>query len=501
MWFPFLPTDRLRSGAAPDERPLALVERRGGALCLAAADRHALALGLLPGLPLADARARVPALLVEHHDPDADRRLLHALAEGCERFTPAVALDPPDGLVLDVTGCAALFGGEAVLHRLVPARLGRPGLAVRAAIAGTPGAARALARHGPSAVVPPGEEAGWLRPLPVAALEVEPAILDALRRAGLRSLGDLMDRPHAGFTARFGPGLARRLARMLGEEDERIVPLRAPPAILAQRQFAEPMTHLGGLQPALLLLVREAARQMEAQGTGGRRFEASFFRSDGATRRVVAESGQPLRDPATILRLFAERFEALRDPLDPGFGFDALRFTVPVTEPLEARQHDLDGRAQGEADATVLLDRLVARLGRDRVLRFGARDTHDPDREARWLAVTARGSYPWRAPEGGEPPLRPVFLFRPPQEIRALAEVPDAPPRLFTWRRQVHKVTRAEGPERIAPEWWRDEEGRAGAIRDYYRLEDEAGRRFWVFRLGLYGEGDQPPWFLHGLFA
>lgn len=508
LWFPFLATDRLhrlqvlQAGAGPDERPLVVVEKERGALRLADCDRRAVALGLTRGLTLADARARIPELAIAEADPAADVRFLERLAGLCDRFTPLVALDQPHGLVLDISGCAHLFGGEAALRQEIGIRLRRLGLQLRASIAGTPEAARALARFGDCAVSPPGGDAERTRLLPVAALEAPPETILALSRAGLKTLADLAARPSGTLSARFGEALARRLRRILGHEDVRITPLRPPPDCMVERHFPEPLQDTDGLEAIVLRLLDEAARILELRGEGGRAFEISFFRSDGAVRRLALETGRPSRDTAAILRLYRERVETLADPLDPGFGFDAIRLAVPVCEALATSQTSLDGRAVMDEAVADLVDRLVARFGRDRVLRFVARDSHHPEREAG--AVPAAGmpaaAQPWPEPEPGEPPARPLQLFEPPQPVETLAEVPDGPPLRFRWRRVLHEIARAEGPERIAPEWWRD--GPDEPTRDYYRVEDAQGRRFWLFRAGLYErESAEPRWFLHGLFA
>ena len=475
-----------------------LVERVKGALRLAAVDSRALGLGLAPGLTLADARARVPDLAVADLDPKADSLFLERLADDSERWTPLVALDPPDGLVLDISGSAHLFGGEPAMRAGVIARLRRIGVAARATIAGTPDSARALARFGRIGIVPPGRDAEAVKSLSVAALGMPAEITVALARAGLVSIGHLAERPSLPLSARFGMDLSARLGRVLGRDDMRITPRRPLPACVVERRFAEPIARAEDVEASVAGLALEAARVLERRGEGGRVFEASFFRSDGAVRRISVETGRPMRDAGTVLRLCRERLGTLADPIDPGFGFDLIRLAVPVTEPLGSVQTSLHGRAPGEDDICDLIDRLAARLGRDRVLRFAAHDSHDPDRAARLVPARSGRPLPWPAPEPDEPPLRPLRIFDPPQPIETLAEVPDGPPLRYRWRRVLHDVIRAEGPERIAPEWWQDTDGPA---RDYYRVEDAEGRRFWVFRAGLYGEARTPRWFLHGLFA
>ncbi len=489
------------AGCAPAEAPLVLVEPEKGALRLAAVSREAARLGLAPGLTLADARARIPALAVADHAPQEDATLLARIAEDSDRWTPLVAFDQPHGLVLDITGCALLFGGEAALRRRVLARFRRAGLTSRGVVAGTPEAARALARFGDEAIVPPGAEGEAGASLPITALERGDDDTVALRRAGLTRIGGLATRPAAPLAARFGEAMTRRLARVFGREDRRITPHRPLPACLVEHPLAEPIARLEDVERSLENLIARISTLLEERGQGGRVFEASLFRTDGAVRRVTVTTARPSRRPATLLRLFREAIDALAEPIDPGFGFDLMRLSVPVAEPLAAVQAGLDGRVVEDDEVTDLLDRLVARLGPRRVLRFVAADTHDPVRGARLVPATdvTKEGTAWGIPNPGEPPLRPLRLFHPPQPIETLAEVPDGPPIRFRWRRVVHDVTRAEGPERIAAEWWR---GGDGATRDYYRVEDRKGRRFWLFRDGLHADAAEAPrWYLHGLFA
>lgn len=470
---------------------------------LVAVNRAGLGLGLAPGLSLADARARVPDLGVVDFDPRADAAWLERIADGCDRYTPMVALDPPDGLILDISGCAHLFGGEAGLRDDLVARLGRLGMETRTALADTPDAAHALARYRPD---PPqaalGEDLSVFDVLPVEALELDGEDMVALRRAGLQRVGDLTARPVQALAARFGEDAADRLRRIAGGRDVRITARRPEAALMLERRFAEP---IGRTEPALAAigeLAEQAARRMEAAHRGGRRFEAQLFRTDGLVRSLRIETGLPVRDPALVMRLFSERLEALADPVDPGFGFDLVRLAVPMFEPLSSLQLSLEGGALAEGELAQLLDRLSTRLGRNRVRRFAPNDSHIPEQAAfTFPAIDAGPAQPWSEAETDEPPLRPTHLFDPPQPIEVIAGVPDGPPERFRWRRELHEVTLSEGPERIGALWWRRADN-AGLSRDYYRVEDRKGRRFWLFRLGLYGrEAKSPVWYIHGLFA
>jgi protein ImuB len=510
-----------------DVFPLALIEKQRGTMRLVAVDAAAAALGLAPGLGLADARLRVPDLATADHDPHADARLLARLADVCDRYSPMVTTDLFDGLTLDVTGCVHVFGGEAGMAADIARLAPHWGVTVRTAFAGTPEAAQALARFAELSVA---DEAAAIRALPVEALrlpsvrpepvEGRPApptspfdkprangnvdsdeIVIALIRAGLRTIGDLAERPTAPLAARFGASVPDRLDRLLGRVDSRISPRRPLPALRFERRFAEPIARTADVLTVIADLAREAAIAMEQRGKGGRRFAVRLFRSDGETRDLAIETTQPTRDAALVHRLFDERIEALADPIDPGFGFDLVRLAVPVLEPLMPTQLELEGGEVSEGELAALIDRLSTRLGRTRVQRLAPRDTHIPEQAVLALpAVEAPAPQPWPAPSSDEPPLRPIHLFDPPQPIEVVAEVPDGPPHHFRWRRTSHNVTRFEGPERIAAEWWKRDDN-AGLTRDYYRIEDARGRRFWVFRHGLYRETERPRWYVHGVFA
>jgi protein ImuB len=508
-----LPADRiirqtridLEGAGAQDKPPLVVVEKRQGAMRLVALSRQAKRVGLATGISLADARARIPDLWVEEMDHIADAALLDAVADDCDRVTPIVMADVPDGLTLDITGCDHLFGGEAKLRLGLSRRLRRAGLHTRTVIAGAPDTARALARFGHLAIVPPGAEAAAVRNLPIAALALNEKDCIAISRAGLKTIGALADRPSQLFTSRFGEEMTHRLRRLQGGAPAPLTPRRPIPMLWLERRFAEPIGRAEHVEAALSELAQEACARLGERREGGRVFEACFFRADGAVRRILVETGRPMRDPAVVKRLFHERLDSLADPIDPGFGFDLIRLLLPATETLASHQSSLDGRAAEEDQVADLADRLSTRFGAERVLRFAPENTHDPARAARAVPASFNPmtAAVWPAPAQGEPPLRPTQIFDPPQRIQIrLVEVPDGPPRRFSWRKKEFHVRRAEGPERIAPEWWRaPDAGSHDTGRDYYRIEDVEGRRFWLFRAGDYATEAQPAWYLHGVFA
>jgi len=496
--------------------PWVVVAKQNNALRLTALDEAAVAMGLEIGLPLANARAICPRLQVFDADEAADRCTLEAVADWCDRVTPLVALAPPDGLFLDVTGCAHLFGGETALLSSLRQALQRQGFAVQAAIAGTAACARTVALMTGECVVPDGDESKAVSRLPVAALGADAAITRGLRRAGLKTIGDVAGRPSHEITARFGAAFTALLRQVLGQGDAPISPRKPPPDFMAEKRFAEPVASDLAIMAALDALARQLVTIMARHGKGARRLDASFFRTDGAVRRIAVATGQPVTRTPAMQRLFRERLEALADPLDPGFGFDLIRLAASQVENVTQEQRDLDSHAHDDDEVAALIDRIAARIGGRRIVVHLPQDTHIPERAEialpaqHHLTAAARAAWPPRIDT--EPPLRPLRLLDPPEPISVIAEVPDGPPAQFKWRRAVHAVARVEGPERLAMEWWRSE---ASALtRDYFRVEDETGLRFWLYRDGLYGRETAaretaaedglpalPRWFMHGLFA
>jgi protein ImuB len=512
LWLPRLPTDRLhRHGCdTQDSKPLALSIQSSNARIVYAVDRNAARLNLKAGMPLASARAIVNDLKVLEADPPADRRKLIEIADWCDRFSPFVSLDPPHGLVMDITGVGHLFdseklgarGGEEALLTLLHGALTRHGYAACVAIAGTAVAARALARFADRTIVEPGDEAVALAPLPVAALDLDEKDTLAFKRAGLKTIGQIAERSRAELTARFGKEMVFKLERALGRGEKPISPRRILPPYTAERRFAEPVVAEDFIAEMVHGLAQSLCGVMEERGQGARVLEASFFRTDGIVRRIAIETARPLRDANVIAKLFRTRLDALSDPLDPGFGFDLIRLSTLHAERLVPESVGLETRPDEEKEIAFLIDRLAARFGSHRIMRFQPQDTHIP--EAAAVAVPAQHApetkVKWEPRDAEEPPRRPIRLFARPEPVDVVAQVPDGPPASFSWRRVRHVVSRAEGPERIAMEWWQHQDHKP--TRDYFRVEDRDGRRFWLYRDGIYGrETNEPKWFMHGLFA
>ncbi len=461
---------------------------------------------------LADARAMHPSIDIVEADASADLRLLEGLADWCDRYTPLVALDGDDGLFLDVTGCTRLFGGERPMLDDILSRFFHQGFDVRAGIASTAGAAWAAARFDGNRLVAPGEEASLLSPLPLAALRVGADIRASLESVGLRNVGAVMAAPRAPLTRRFGQRLLMHLDQALGHLDEAVSP-RFPAAPLSvERQLAEPIVQTDDVEALARLLAGTLRLDLERRGKGARSLGLALFRVDGAVSRIAVGTSRPLRDPLLICKLFHERLVAMEQDFDAGYGFDLVRLSALSVAPFDMHQTDLaDAAGEEDGGLALLADRVRARLGDAAVMKPVAVESHVPERAVALLPfaenvprrpLPAERRDRIRNPRPGPflPPERPIRLFRLPEPIEVPAtEMPEGPPLRFRWRRALHRVARAEGPERIAPEWW---QGAADApTRDYYRIEDMEGRRYWLFRQGLY-EASQPSprWFMHGIF-
>jgi protein ImuB len=513
--------ERARRPASPPEpgldprSPFALMLKDSrGAVVLHALNPAARAAGLRRGQTQADARAMIPRLVSRPAEPEADARALEALAVWAERWSPSVSVDPsPDGLeglFLNVTGAAHLFGGEAALLAQITGRLAEAGIPARAALAPTPGAAWALARFAPAgetAAISTGESLRTdLADLPVEALRVDDRTLAQARRFGLRTVGDLYPMPRAGLARRFRDGdalgLVKRLDQALGHAGEALTPVRPPTRYRAWLTWMEPVEDVEGVEARLVELVADLAAALERDGQGARALTLTGFRSDGRTTVLPVRLGRPGRDARVWLRLFRE---AGLGRLELGFGLDALMLTADGVEAMAARQTALDGDGEaGQAEGlAALVDRLTARLGEDRVLTVEAVDSWVPERAERWRPALGRTVRPLASDTR-----RPLLMLDPPEPVEApMFELPEGAPARFVWRRVVRRVVRADGPERLSPEWWRPRpDDRLARTRDYYRVEDDQGGRYWLFREGLFGRefagggGERAPsWWMHGL--
>ena len=460
--------------------------------------------GLRAGMNVADARALQPRLDARPAELPADRAALERLARWCGRFSPWTAADPGapglDGILLDITGCARVFAGEGVLLKRLHEETRALGFCAFAAAAPTIGLAWGLSRfaapNAPAGRIAVNSARGVVEALPAAALRLEPPILAALARFGLKTIGDLLPVPRADLARRFGGDLVRRLDQALGAEAEALDPLQPEAVLRARTRFAEARTTLEGVKAGLCDAIAALCRRLEAEALGATRLRLTLYRVDGASRSFPLGVARASRDRAHLSRLALERLDRLT--IDIGFGVDLIEAAAALAEPLSCDQGDFSGaQARRGAQFSALADRLRARLGDDAVASAEATDSHIPERAGRWSGFTSSpDAWPKRVQA------RPLLILARAEPAEAVAEIPDGPPRQFTWRKVRHRVARAEGPERIAPEWWRDNlwAGREPVLtRDYFHVETEAGRRFWLYRDGLYArETDAPRWFVHG---
>ena len=516
IWLARLAVDRWRhsEGCAPgegaDAHPVALITETAHGPRIAAANDAAHAAGAARGMMLADARTLCPSLKAVTGDPAGDLAFLERLALWARRWGPWAALDAPDGLLVDVTGVAHLFGGEDRLLADVAARFAgwTCGLAARAAIAPTAGAAWGLAHFGAEGAIlaldPPHAEEGLppaLASLPVAALRLDDDVVLVLKRLGLKRLSDLTgicrDALQRRFRNRRAPSANPlvRLDQLLGRVPEPLLPVIATPSPLVQRRLLEPIRHRPLLDQVLTDLAADMARALEGRGQGARRLELGLWRVDGEVAVRSLELAAATREAAHICRLFATRL----DDVDAGLGIEMARLTATWAEPLSLTQTDLEQAAEEHGTTlAACIDRLTVRLGEQAVRRPVPYASHMPERAQRWQAALApepalQGELAFHA--------RPLKLLDHPEKIAVLYATPDGHPRRFRWRGEVHEIARVEGPERIAPEWWREKS--TARLRDYYRIEDATGRRYWIYRSGIAGDrrGGAPDWFLQGLFG
>jgi len=494
----------------PDRRkPLVLSTMAKSGAQITATNQAAEMQGFIPGMTIADARAIDPSLLVETADEEGDNAALHQLALWCQRYSPLTRIETPDGICIDITGCAHLFGGEAAMVEDLADRIHGFGLTTRLAVTPTIGAGWALARYSLDDIniISAEDIESTIKPLPIAALRLDEATLSNLTKVGLTKVGLLSDKPRAPLASRFGHALLYRFDQALGTENEVFNPLNTPPIYRADCRFVEPIVTLEAVEKATRRLVFDLTQTLFRVGKATRRLELALFRVDGWQERLSLRISSLTRDATHLSRLLCERLDNIRD--NAGFGFEAATLGAFDVEKLHAVQSGLPDAGSSKAteeSIAQLLDRLVNRFGDHNVTRFLPRASYIPERSS--LSVSVLESQPdqnWQSHstilQGNRLFARPLMLFERPEEITAIFEAPDKPPASFKWRNIAHRVTRADGAERIAPEWWL-----IGKIerrtRDYYRVEDETGHRFWLYRDGLFDRSDEvPKWFIHGVFA
>ena len=490
----------LRPREAPvrgkDATPLVTTRMDKQRMVIAAACREAAALGLYSGMALTQAKALVPGLDVRSDDPAGGRGELERLALfAVRRWTPTAQVDAPDGLLLDLTGVAHLYGGEVAMARRIVRFCRRIGLNARMAIAGTAGTAHALARFAASSVsiCPLHGELSAIGALPLAALRLDDRQRSTAQRLGIERIQDLVAMPRAPLSRRFGPGFLLRLDQAIGRAAEPLVgviPFEVPQA---ERRFAEPIGSAETIARAMAELAHRLAAELLERGLGARVLRLICERVDREEQAVTVGTARGTREAPHMLRLLGMKIETI----EPGFGIERMRLIAERSEPLGAAALAADLGMEETADTALLIDQIVARLGARAIYRPTMRESDVPERSVAHVgALEQATSWPTLWP-------RPARILKRPEPIdNVLSELPDQPPRRFIWRGITHRIVCADGPERISGEWWR-RPGEAGAVRDYFRVENENGERFWVFRRGD-GEDTRSgnlSWHMHGIFG
>ncbi|SEW53779.1 Y-family DNA polymerase [Chitinophaga arvensicola] len=474
-------------------QPFVLAAPDHGRMIITAASQAAQQQGISAGMSVADARALVATLQVFDNIPGSAVKLLTALGHWCIRYTPVSAIDPPDGLMLDVSGCAHLWGGEVPYLRDIFTRLKKFGYTIRIGIADSPGAAWAVARYGSAAapVIPPGEQLAALLPFPPDALRLEPAILEKLRKLGLYQISSFIDMPRSALRRRFGNSLLLRLDQALNVEDEIIHPLQPPEAFREWLPSLEPIRTATGIGIALKQLLDLLCERLAKEGKGLRTVVFKCYRIDGEVSEISIGTNRPSHQPVHLFRLFEEKIPQIA----PALGIELFVLEALKVEDTLPSQDVLWKRSTGLEDTIIaeLLDRITNKMGADTVRRYLPDQHHWPERSIRITTnLQEKTDIGWRTDRP-----RPIRLLPQPELVEVAAPIPDYPPMLFIYQGKVHRIKKADGPERIEREWWLE----AGEHRDYYTLEDEEGRRYWIFRLGHYDPDTPARWFIHGFFA
>ena len=497
VWLPHLAVERWSksSGFGPDDPVVLTVEGTHGPI-IHAVTRAAAERGARTGSRLTDARALDPALVAVPADPAGDGILVERLARWAGRWSPLVEVDGANALRLDVTGVAHLFGGERKLVADVQTRFAVAGLSTRVAMAPTAAAAWALAHYGNAAAMICGKDTGAkLADLPVAALRLPPEATRTLERLGLKTIGTLAGIERRSLARRFreADNPVDALDRALGRKPEPLtsVPTSRPPRALLKLE--EPATHPEAPSQALERLILDLVQQLQRRHLGARRLALIGFRVDGSTAVASVATAIASREPKHLHRLIADKTAAL----DAGFGFDAFALEASWAENLSSAQDSLVEEPSGTHEVARLVDLLSVKLGPDKVRRPQPHESHLPERASGWRPALEKAEAAGTAPT----PARPQRMLDRPEAIAVVYATPEGVPRRFVWRRSVHDIARVEGPERIAPEWWRERS--TARLRDYYRVEDQAGRRYWIYREGMIGDGrgGLPEWYIHGLFG
>ena len=480
----------VRKKPALREVAFVLASRQRGRMVIESGNEMAARQGIKSGMLLADCKAILPELQMLESEPGKTEKLLHALAEWCIRYTPVVAVDFPDGLILDTSGCAHLWGGEMAYLQSIKSKFESYGYKVNAAIADTIGTAWAAARFGRTlTVVNPGRQHEALRNFPAAALRLDAEILVRLKTLGLQRIDSFIDMPRATLRRRFGPALPLRIGQALGQEIELAVPIKPIEPYQERLCCLEPIPTATAITIALRQLLELLCQRLEAEGIGLRQAVFSAYRIDGDIQKIDIGTSAPSRNATHLFRLFEHKIIML----EPALGFELFVIEALKVETMTEEQVAIwSATSQNDTKVAELLDRVVAKTGPDVICRYLPVEHYWPERAVKqavpvWEKPTVKWKTDWP---------RPVHLLLKPEAIEVTAVLPDYPPMMFRYKGKIYNVSKSDGPERIEQEWWQSD----GLYRDYYCVEDQSGARYWLFRSGPY-EKENPKWFIHGFFA
>lgn len=488
--FPFLLTEHVvRKQPELAGKPFVLASRRHGRMVIDAVSPAAAEKNIYAGMVLADCKAIFPELEMLETEPGRREKLLQALAEWCIMYTPVAGVDLPDGIMLDSSGCAHLWGGEEAYLAHIRSKLGSYGYTTQIAMADTIASAWAAARYGPNPIVKPGRQKQMLYNLPPAALRLDVTILARLKKLGMRTIGSFMNMPAAALRRRFGAELPARMAQALGEEPDCIIPVKPVEPYQERLSSMEPIASAAGITIALKQLLETLCLRLETAGLGLRTAMFKAYRIDGALQQITIGTGHPSRNTAHLFKLFEHKIATLQ----PDLGFEVFVLEAPKVEPVTDEQAAIwNASSQNDMKVAELLDRVATKMGANAVARYLPAEHHWPE------SAVKQASPLWEKPATDwlTSLPRPIHMLPKPEKIEVTAVLPDYPPVLFRHKGMLHTIEKADGPERIEQEWWLSQ----GLYRDYYVVEDTTGARYWLFRSGPY-DGKQPQWFIHGFFA
>lgn len=492
IWFRYLRTDwfRRRQLVEPDIA-FVLAAPDHGRMVVTAANAIARSQGLITGMSVADARAILPSLQVLDDIPNLSGKLLSAIAEWCIRYTPAVAIDSTSGLILDATGCAHLWGGEEKYLSDITRRLNNFGYDVKLCMADTIGSAWAMTRAGKVTIIEPGKHATAILSLPAASLRLETATIERLEKLGLRHVNNFISMPRVSLRRRFGELLLKRIDQALGNEKEWIQTVQPINPYEERLPCIEPIVTATGIGIAIEKLLDTLCRRLHQEGKGLRTAVLSCYRVDGKVIRLSIGTNRPCANPPHLFKLFEIKIESI----EPALGIELFTLDASKVEELLPMQEKLWGHTDFLAGGELaeLLDRIGGKIGVDKIHRYVPDEHYWPERSYKQaISIDEKLQSSWKL---NRP--RPLQILSPPEFIEVTAPIPDYPPMLFRYRGHLHKIMKADGPERIEQEWWLED----GQHRDYYTVEDEAGKRYWLFRLGHYDPAKTYKWFLHGFFS